>query len=67
VFEAEGYELRAEKWMDRWVVTARVRLRNEDGDTQWGDLLNFQTGHHEWSDPNLELQSIAMQVARRLE
>lgn len=65
--EAEGYEFRAEKWMDRWVVTVRVRLRADDGSTQWADLLGYQTGHHDWSDPHLEVQSLCMQTARRLE
>lgn len=65
--DAEGYEFRAERWMDRWVVTVRVRLRHDDNTFEWGDLLHFQTGHYEWTDPNQELQSLALQVARRLE
>lgn len=65
--DAEGYEIRAEKWMDRWVVSARVRLRHEEDSFEWGELLAFQTGHYEWTDPNSELQSLALQIARRLD
>lgn len=65
--EAEGFEIRCERWMDRWVLVARVRWRHDDGHCEWLTLLEFQTGHYEWSDPHVELQSLALQVARRLE
>jgi hypothetical protein len=65
--EAEGYEIRAERWMDRWVVVVRMRLRYEDDGLAWADMLHFQTGHYDWADPHQEAQSLAMQVARRLE
>lgn len=64
---AEGYEVRAERWMDRWMVTVRVRIRHEDDTSEWYDLTTFQTGHYDWSDPSQEAQSLAMSIARRLE
>lgn len=64
---AEAYEVRAERWMDRWMVHLRVRVRHDDDTCEWYDLLQYQTGHYDWSDPSLEAQSIMMSIARRLE
>lgn len=67
MYEAEGYEIRAEKVMGTFMVTVRCRFSDDEGSRGWSDLLQFQTTAHDWSDPHLECQSLAMQVARRLE
>jgi anti-sigma factor ChrR (cupin superfamily) len=64
---AEGYEIRAERWMDRWMVHVRVRVRHDDDTSEWCELLTYQTGHYEFTDPNVEAQSLCMAIARRLE
>lgn len=67
MWEAVGYRMSAEIVMGTWVVTVRVRFLNEEMQPEWCDLLAFQTTQQDWSDPSLEVQSLMMQVARRLE
>ncbi len=67
MWEAQAYKFSMELVMGIWVVTVRCRFLDDEMEPQWSDLLTFQTMRHDWSDPVLEAQSLAMQVARRLE
>lgn len=67
MWETVGYKFSAELVMGTWMVTVRARFLNEELQPEWSDVLAFQTMRHDWSDPVLEAQSLALQLARRLE
>lgn len=67
MWEAVGYRFSAELVMGTWLVTVRCRFLNDDLQPEWTDVLAFQTMRQDWSDPALEVQSLLLQAARKLD